>query len=236
MNPTPSKRAARDPLAERLPRLPEIPDEEIARRVVAGEVELFELLLRRYNQRLFRVARGIVSTDAEAEDVLQDAWVRAFEHLASFRGEALLSTWLSRIATHEAFARLRRGRRFSALSAEAEDRIEEVASAGPEARAFTGELRDALESAIAALPFPYRSVFLLREIEGLSTQETATSLELSVENVKVRLHRGKALLRRQLEARFDLTARKLFGFDGERCDRTVAAVLARIAVTQSAPR
>ncbi len=212
-----------------LPGVPEIADEEIARRVLAGEVELFELLLRRYNQRLFRVARGIVTHDAEAEDVLQDAWVRAFEHLADFRGEAKLATWLSRIAVHEALARVRRGKRLVALTPEAEDRLEATATAGPEAEALTGELRAALERAVAALPTLYRSVFLLREVEGLSTLETARSLELTVEVVKVRLHRGKALLRKHLQQRVEVTARKLFGFDGERCDRTVSAVLARIA-------
>lgn len=211
------------------PGVAEISDAEVARRVLAGEVELFELLLRRYNQRLFRVARGIVSNDAEAEDVLQNAWVRAYEHLGDFRGEALLTTWLSRITAHEAFARLRRGRRFIALTPEAEGRLEAVTTASPETEALTGELRGALERAVAALPPLYRSVFLLREVEGLSTLETARSLELTVEVVKVRLHRGKALLRRYLEKRLEVTARKLFGFDGERCDRTVSAVLARIA-------
>jgi RNA polymerase sigma-70 factor (ECF subfamily) len=212
-----------------LPGLPELPDGDIARRVVAGEVELFELLLRRYNQRLFRVARGIVGTDAEAEDVLQDAWVKAFQHLAGFRGEALLVTWLSRIVAHEAFARLRRGRRFVGLTPDAESRIEAENAAGPEALALTGELRHALERAVSALPPLYRSVFLLREIEGLSTLETASSLEISTDLVKVRLHRGKALLRKHLELRLEVTAPKLFGFDGERCDRTVATVLGRIA-------
>jgi len=213
------------------PGLPEISDAEVVRRVLAGEAELFELLLRRYNQRLFRVARGIVASDAEAEDVLQDAWVRAYEHLSDFRGEALLTTWISRITAHEAFARLRRGRRFVALTPEAEERLEAMGTTSPETEALTGELRGALERAVAALPSLYRSVFLLREVEGLSTLETARSLELTVEVVRVRLHRGKALLRRHLEKRVEVTAHKLFGFDGERCDRTVSAVLARIAPT-----
>lgn len=211
-----------------LPGVPEIADEEVARRVLAGEVELFELLLRRYNQRLFRVARGVVGSDAEAEDVLQDAWVRAFEHLADFRGEARLATWLSRITVHEAFARLRRGKRLVALSPEAEGRLAASATAGPEAEALTGELRHALERAVAALPPLYRGVFLLREVEGLSTLETAQSLELTVAVVKVRLHRGKALLRRELATRLEVTTRKVFGFDGERCDRAVARVFARL--------
>jgi RNA polymerase sigma-70 factor, ECF subfamily len=214
--------------ARPLATLPEIPDEEVARRVLAGELELFELLLRRYNQRLFRVARGIVASDAEAEDVLQDAWVRAYEHLASFRGEALLSTWLARITTHEAYARLRRRRRFVPLSDEAESELP-TRQEGPDAAAATGELRRALEGAIGALPPLYRSVFLLREIEGLSTQETAEALEISAATVKVRLHRGKAVLQLRLAAELELSVRPLFGFDGERCDRVVVAVLGRIA-------
>jgi RNA polymerase sigma-70 factor (ECF subfamily) len=211
-----------------VPGVPEIADEEVARRVLDGELELFELLLRRYNQRLFRVARGIVASDGEAEDVLQDAWVRAFEHLADFRGEARLATWLSRITVHEAFARLRRGKRLVALTPEAEDRLEAAGGESPESEALTGELRAALERAVAALPPLYRSVFLLREVEGLSTLETARALEITVETVKVRLHRGKALLRRRLAERLKVTSRQLFGFDGERCDRTVARVLARL--------
>lgn len=231
-----SDTALRSPLPS-LPQLrtvPEIPDDEVARRVVAGEVELFELLLRRYNQRLFRVARGLVATDAEAEDVLQDAWVRAFEHLAAFRGEALLSTWLARITTHEAYARLRRRRRFVALPPAVEEEVPTSAQ-NPEESAATGEIRRALEGAIGALPASYRSVFLLREIEGLSTLETAESLEISAAAVKVRLHRGKAMLRRRLVEALGLAARPLFGFDGERCDRVVAAVLARIASLEAPP-
>jgi RNA polymerase sigma-70 factor (ECF subfamily) len=212
-----------------LPGVAEIADEEVARRVLAGEVELFELLLRRYNQRLFRVARGIVGDDGEAEDVLQDAWVRAFTHLADFRGEARLATWLSRIAVHEAFARLRRGKRHVVLTPEAADQLPAPAVESPEGEALTGELRAALERAIGALPPLYRSVFLLREVEGLSTLETARSIEVTVETVKVRLHRAKALLRRQLAERLAATTRRVFGFDGERCDRVVAAVLARIS-------
>ena len=206
----------------------ELSDGEIVRRVVAGERELFELLLRRYNQRLFRVARGLVSDDAEAEDVLQEGLVRAYEHLAQFRGESAFPTWLARIVTHEAYARLRRGRRFHALGPEAEERLATRESDAPESTAIATELRAALESAVGALAPLYRSVFLLREIEGLSTAETADALELTPEAVKVRLHRGKAELRRLIDRRLGASARTLFAFDGTRCDRVVAAVFARI--------
>ncbi len=207
----------------------ELADGEVVRRVVAGERELFELLLRRYNQRLFRVARGLVADDAEAEDVLQDGWVRAYEHLAEWRGEAALPTWLARIVTHEAFARRRRQRRFDAFAPGAEESLPAPAAEMPESSAMSTELRGVLEGAVAALAPLYRSVFLLREIEGLSTAETAEVLEISREAVKVRLHRGKALLRSHLHRRFGAAARTLFSFDGERCDRVVAAVSARLA-------
>jgi RNA polymerase sigma-70 factor (ECF subfamily) len=209
--------------------LPELPDEEIARRVVAGEAELFELLLRRYNQRLYRVVRGIVNDDAEAEDVLQDAWVRAFAHLASFRGEARFSTWVARIAAHEAFARSKRNRRFVGLEPEAEDSLRASELADPERATASLELRRVLERVVAAMPPGYRSVFMLREVEGLSTAETAACLELSEEAVKVRLHRAKVRLRADLDTSLGETAATLFGFDGLRCDRIVAAVMGRLA-------
>jgi len=215
-------------LQQQLTGTPELTDAEIVRRVVGGERELFELLLRRHNQRLFRVARGAAASDAEAEDVLQDAWVRAFEHLDAFRGEAQFVTWLTRIALHEAFARRRRGRKFELLTPEAEARIE-TARPSPEREALTAELRRTLESAVGALPSSYRTVVVLREIEGLSTAETAAALELSEEAVKVRLHRARAALRRTLQTELGASARNLFAFDGARCDRVVAAVLARIA-------
>jgi RNA polymerase sigma-70 factor (ECF subfamily) len=206
----------------------ELPDPELARRIAGGEPELFELLMRRHNQRLFRVVRGVVDDDGEAEDVLQDAWVRAFEHLGEFRGEAAFSTWVIRIALHEAWARMRKGRRFVALEPEREDALTATGEE-PESAAASGELRTALERAVAALRPHERTVFLLREIEGLTTAETADALELSESAVKVRLHRAKARLRADLDRRLGAATRSLFAFDGVRCDRVVAAVLGRVA-------
>ena len=207
----------------------ELSDAEVAHRVAAGEVELFELLMRRYNQRLFRVVRGIVDDAAEAEDVLQDAWVRAFEHLAAFRGEALFSTWVARIAAHEAFARMKRGRRFVDLMPETEASLPASGLLDPERAAASVELRGVLETVVGAMPSGYRAVFLMREVEGLSTAETAACLELSEDAVKVRLHRAKARLRADLDQRLGETSASLFGFAGWRCDRTVVAVMARVA-------
>jgi RNA polymerase sigma-70 factor (ECF subfamily) len=204
-----------------------LPDEEIVERILGGETALFELLMRRHNQRLYRVTRAIVGDDREAEDVTQDAYVRAFEHLDQFAGRATFSTWLTRIAVHEASARLRRRSRLIDI----EESMPTLAStaAGPEQRAADHELGEAIEAAVDALPEVYGSVFMLREVEGLSTAETAACLEINEETVKTRLHRARALLRNHITARIGATVRETFQFAGPRCDRTVAVVMARIA-------
>ncbi len=202
-------------------------DEEIVALVVAGETALFELLMRRHNQRLYRVTRAMLGDAAEAEDVTQDAWVRAFEHLGQFAGRARFSTWLTRIAVHEASARLRRRGRHVDI----EETMETLSSAaaGPELGAAIHELGGVIEKAVEALPAAYGSVFMLREIEGLSTAETAACLEINAETVKTRLHRARALLRNHITARIGAAVRDTFPFAGARCDRMVAAVMARIA-------
>src|SRR5262245_30641213 len=201
-------------------------DEEIVERIRGGQTALFELLMRRYNQRLYRVTRAIVKDEAEAEDITQDAYVRAFEHLDQFAGRARFSTWLTRIAVHEASARLRRrGRQID---------IEEgmttlpSANAGPEQRTVDRELGQVIKAAVDALPEVYGSVFMLREVEGLSTAETAACLEINEETVKTRLHRARALLRNHINARLGAGVREAFQFAGARCDRMVATVMARI--------
>lgn len=209
-------------------------DEEVVARVLAGETPLFEILMRRHNQRLFRVARGILADDAEAEDVMQDAYVRAFRELAGFRGEARFSTWLTRIACHEALARARKRRRLVPLSPVASDSTggppePPAMDAGPEREVENRELHSVLQEAVESLPDPLRAVFCLREIEGLSTEEAAGALGLSVENVRVRLHRAKRSLRQRLDERIGREVRRLYLFDGARCDRVVAGVFTRIA-------
>ena len=209
-------------------------DDEIVGRVLAGETALFELLMRRYNQRVYRVVLSIVGNPGEAEDVTQDAWVRAYEHLGQFAGRARFSTWLTRIGMHEAMARLRRLGRNVPI----EDSMDTLrsAAAGPEQRAADHELGGVIEAAFAMLPQVYRSVFMLREVEGLSTVETAACLDLNQETVKTRLHRARALLRNQITARIGTSARDAFRFAGARCDRAVAAVMARIANGRPAAR
>jgi len=206
-------------------------DEEIVERTRAGEIALFELLMRRYNQRLYRIARAIVGDASEAEDVVQDAYVRAYEHLDQFAGRARFSTWLTRIAVHEASARLRRRGRYMGI----DDDMPTLASAaaGPEERTADRELGHVIEEAVDALPEVYGAAFVLRDVEGLSTAETAACLGISAETVKTRLHRARAILRNHITARIGVAARDAFRFAGARCDQTVAAVMARIAATRT---
>lgn len=209
-------------------------DGEVIERVRAGEVELFEVLMRRYNQRVFRVARAVLPSDAEAEDLAQEAWVRAYEHLGEFEGRAAFSTWLLRIVLHEGWARARRERRFEEWRPEEEDggkpMKQQLARTGPEAEVLGNEIRTMLEAAVGSLPETYRTVFVLRDVEELSTAETAECLELSEEAVKTRLHRARASLRRELLAMAGGQARAAFPFLGARCDRMVERVLGRIGV------
>jgi len=202
-------------------------DEELVARVRAGDTPLFELLMRRHNQRLYRAARSILRDETEIEDVLQEAYVRAFTHLDQFQGRARFATWLTRIAVHDALHRCTRKRRFTDLEDVGD--IIESPDAGPEKRAFHGELREILEAAIDRVPDGYRTVFMLREVEGLSTADTATCLSIPQETVKTRLHRARQQLRRQLDQALGTAVNDAFTFGFARCDRIVAAVLRRIA-------
>jgi RNA polymerase sigma-70 factor (ECF subfamily) len=201
-------------------------DEEVVLRVRDGDTPLFEVLMRRYNQRMYRMARAILQNDADAEDAVQQAYFNAFRHLDQFGGRARFSTWLIRIAVHQALSqrRRRRGRRSDGADAPLAERVVSTAP-DPERRAYVGELSVLLESALAALPDGYRSVFVLREVDGLNTAETAQRLRLTEGAVKTRLHRAKDLLQRRLQ---DVTPVEAFRFDGTRCDRLVAAVMPQL--------
>lgn len=210
-----------------------LPDEEVVARVLSGEAELFEILMRRYNQRLYRVARAILFDDAEAEDVMQDAYVRAWSHLDQFAGRSSFATWLTRIAVHEALARARRGRRLiqiADLSPRTEGAMKSLspAEAGPEQRAIQRDLQNTLEAAMGDLSESFRSVLMLREVEGLSTAETAECLGISESLVKTRLHRARAALRTEMENRSRAALSEAFPFHLSRCDRVVSAVFARL--------
>ncbi|HEX4427179.1 MAG TPA: RNA polymerase sigma factor [Terriglobales bacterium] len=207
-------------------------DQEIVDRVKGGETALYEIIMRRYNQRLYRVARAILRDDAEAEDVMQDAYVRAYQHLDQFEGRALFSTWLTRIAVHEALARVRSRNRTGQLEQTEDDgefRMDVLEiSPDPEQNASRAELGHLLEEAVLGLPEQYRAVVMLRDIEELSTSETAAALDLTEPNVKVRLHRGRAMARGWLFDRIGANAKTAFPFMGVRCDRVVQSVLARL--------
>ena len=172
-------------------------DEEIVLRVLAGDTGLFELLIRRHDQRIYRTSRAIVRNDTDAEDVVQEVYLHAFQHLSQFEGRAKFSTWLLRIAIHEALARYRDNARFEDL----DEIVESVGTdprGSPEQVAARGELREAVQRAIDELSPTLRTVLMLREIEGMSTAETAEILGISEDNLKVRLHRAKAALREKL--------------------------------------
>jgi RNA polymerase sigma-70 factor, ECF subfamily len=209
-------------------------DGEIVARVRSGETALFELLMRRHNQRVYRVARAVLKDETEAEDAMQQAYINAFRHLDQFEERAQFSTWLTRITVHEALARRRQRKVQAAVAAEGErdgERMEKLVAPepNPEQQAYTAELGHVLESAVDALPETYRVVFMLREIEGLSTAETAQGLALGEEAVKTRLHRARGMLRRSIAARLGAASAQAFQFPATRCDRVVAAVFAQIA-------
>ena len=210
-------------------------DEDVVRRVCAGDVPLFELLMRRHNQRIYRAIRSILRDDTETEDVMQETYVRAFHHLSQFQGRAQFSTWLTRIAVHEAIRVAALRGRFDPLDLEKSEPEEHAMfnspqlSATPEDNAIRGEVGSILEKAILALPDSYRAVVMLRDLEQMSTAEAAEALSLSESNVKVRLHRAHELLRDELLSQARDNPCPAFAFHAKRCDRIVAAVLDRLA-------
>lgn len=211
-----------------------VSDEEIIARVLAGDKARFEILIRKYNQRLYRAARAILRDDLQAEDLVQEAWVRAYQHLSEFAGRASFSTWVLRITVNEGLARLRMGKRYGeqregtdAQGARMDRFISPVPD--PEQQAASREMRILLEELIDKLPDANRAVFMLRDVEGMSTSEAAEVLSITEENVKVRLHRARASLRDMLMLHAGVQCREAFSFLGDRCDRIVQRVFERIA-------
>lgn len=202
-------------------------DREVIARVREGHVGEFEVLMRRYNARTFRIVRSILGDDVEAEDATQEAWVAAYENLARFEGRSAFSTWLGRIAIRCATTRLRRDRRRSEVLSELDQQPVERGGTSPEQHAQRQQLTRVLEGAVDALPPHHRLVVVLRDVEQLDTTEAAQVLGLSEENLRVRLHRARAALRQRLSEDLGEVTGDLFRFDGERCDRMVTAVLAR---------
>ena len=208
---------------------------ELVERARAGDAAAIEVLVRRHNRVLFRTARAILRDDAEAEDVVQETYLKAFRALATFRGESSFSTWLTRIAANQALMRLRRETRASKVipidhqnGASLMETIEDEA-AGPEREAMGAQMRGLLERRIDELPDLYRTVFVMRAVEELSVEETSAALGLPEATVRTRFFRARALLRGALEQEIDFAMKDAFAFDGDRCDRIVAAVLAGLA-------
>jgi RNA polymerase sigma-70 factor, ECF subfamily len=210
---------------------------EMLDRIRQGDASAFEALMRKCNQKLFRIARSILKDDSEAEDALQEAYLTAYTALKSFRGESALTTWLSRIVINEALGRMRKRRRAAevipiasgdpeTLLAEEEAVSDERST--PEEAAQRSQLRAVLERKIDALPVAFRTVFVMRELEEMTVEETASALGIPEATVRTRLFRAKSQLRESLAAEIDVTLSDAFSFDGARCDRIVARVLARI--------
>jgi len=222
--------------------LASLDDVVLAGRVVRGDHGAFEALMRRHNGRLFRVARAVLRDDAEAEDALQDAYLDAYRHMADFRGAAQIGTWLARIVVNRALMRLRRRKRdrvvvplgtLAAPEVDAEPEIaepdtgDETLQSAP-GLVLRGELRRLLERRIDDLPMAFRTVFVMRDVEDMTVQETAECLAIPTATVRTRLFRARALLREALARDLDAATADVFGFAGERCDRIVAGVLARL--------
>ena len=225
-------------MSEREPVAAASGDAELMLRMRGGDHGAFAVLMRRNNQRLYRLARGILKDEGEAEEAVQEGYVRAFTHLDGFKGEASLSTWLARIVANEALGRLRRRRTRAAGNQEQAEGEETHPLAGsvpnPEHLAARREIRRLIERAIDTLPAPFRSVFVLRVVEQLSIRDTAASLGLREETVKTRLYRANRLLRGALGEEFAAIWDDAFPFAGRRCDALLGRVLARLGALRRA--
>jgi RNA polymerase sigma-70 factor, ECF subfamily len=223
-------------VTSRRPDYAQYQDEEMVARVRRGEREAFRGIVQRYNRRLYRVARGVMRDDGEAEDVVQEAYLRAYAALGEFRGESSLATWLTQIVLNEARGRLRRRRPTEDL--EVLDMTAQQSSVvafpgvtafgDPETAAAQAQIRRLLERAVDQLPDPFRLVFIMRDIDGLSIEETGAQLGIRPETVKTRLHRARRLLREHLNDKLSSALKDTFPFDGARCNRMTDAVMRRL--------
>ncbi|MBZ9708527.1 RNA polymerase sigma factor [Mesorhizobium sp. ESP7-2] len=205
----------------------------LAQRAMARDGAAFRTIIKKHNQRLYRIARGVVRNDSEAEDVVQEAYVRAFAHLESFRGDASLGTWLSRIVINEALGRLRKRRRTAAMPVNPQAEIIQFPlnpSDDPERTMAQRQILALVERATDSLPDLYRMVFVARVIEGLSIDETSELLGVRPETIKTRLHRARVLLRKALDDQIGPVLLDAFPFAGRRCERLTAAVMERLGL------
>lgn len=211
-------------------------DQALVRRVVSGDRSAFELVMRRHNRRLYRLARATLKDDAEAEDALQEAYLHAYRSMAQFRGDATLSTWLARVLLNECFGRLRRDVRrqniipIAGSHSEIDvDTMPDNDTESPDKALIRAEMRELLERKLDELPAAFRTVFVLRSVEEMSVEEAARCLDISEATVRSRHFRARSLLRESLSQEIDLAERDVFEFGGANCDRIVAAVLSRLA-------
>ena len=212
---------------------------ELVRRARARDEAAIRSIMQANNRRLYRIARGILRNDSEAEDVVQETYVRAFTHLDAFRGDSSLATWLARIAMNEALGRLRRQRPGVEWSALPQGTLEAQiiqfplsgASEDPEKSIAQREIQHVVEHAIDELPDAFRIVFITRVIEGMNVEETAEILGLKPETVKTRLHRARTMLRDNVEKKIGPIVMEAFPFAGKRCERLTDAVLKRLGFT-----
>lgn len=213
-------------------------DNELLQLARSGDAAVFRTIMQRHNRRLYRVARGILGDDADAEDVVQETYLKAFENLSGFRGDSSLATWLTRIAINEALGRKRKRRPTADLSnVDMLDEQGEVrvfifpgvrVDSNPETDASRAEVRRLLECAVDDLPEVFRIVFVMREIEQMNVEETASQLKIPPETVKTRLHRARRLLREALQEKLGSALQDTYAFDGERCERMTETVLRRM--------
>ena len=204
-----------------------VDDAELARRIAGHDEAAFECVMRRNNAALYRVARAILKNEADAEDVLQEAYLAAYRHMGEFRAEAKLSTWLTRIVVNQALARRRSRDRAATVVPFSEPEELDDEDSSPEQSTTRAEFRRLLERKIEALPLAFRTVYVLRDIDELSGAETAECLSITEATVRSRLFRARGLLRESLSRELDMAAADIFHFGGEHCDRIVAGVLAR---------
>ncbi|WP_028745742.1 RNA polymerase sigma factor [Rhizobium mesoamericanum] len=222
--------------SDRAEALDTMADVELARRAVARDRHAFRAIMTSHNQRLFRLARSIIRNDSEAEDVVQEAYVRGFSHLDRFRGESSLATWLSRIVINEALGRLRKTRRAAEMASSAGQSVGATivqfpvdnTSTDPERTMAQRQILQLVEQATDALPDIYRTVFVARVIEGLSVEETAELLGLRAETVKTRLHRARRLVRERIDEQIGPVLLSAFPFAGRRCERLTTTVMGRL--------
>lgn len=218
--------------------LTDITEHELVARVAAGDARAFEILMRRYNRRLYRTARSILKNDAEAEDAVQEAYWKAYQAMGGFRADAQLSTWLTRIVINESLARLRRNKRRTDVIQSTEDlsvemkvtRMETTSNFDerPDQMAWRAEMRTLIEHKLDTLPDVYRTVFMLRAVEGMPAVEVAAVLDIPEATVRSRFFRARRMMREALSDEIDVHTQDAFSFAGHRCDRIVETVLARL--------